>query len=482
MATALSSLPPKLIRLTAGTPPQEIKPEAGDLAARVSMVKLRLAKAAFTSQGDAKLVPKLYEDYVKSIVGVLQMTLALAGAEAPPLSLPALPSVELPLIHPVRLADQQLLLCFADADNEGVSQLGEVQGGHLQLLIAGDNTEAVLDRCSQVVLPWRPPTKGWAAAFLLQLKKLVDLKQRKGAAVVEKVFQVEKAIDLNTKADALSMEIQGISLEEVSAAMVTKIEQKVSVLVPALQSSQSNHARIQEEADHIKIGVVRVLEIEALIQSLAELKNAIQGAGQEQQEGRLEGLLWEVKKHASETARRVVEVPAAALRATGAAGERRYGSGQWLTVRQPDDQWADIQVTTDDASPNCAGLELLHPWNHAPRELPQQEYEIMRDWWLKTLVAKHSDITDALTGKRLDVLQQCVAINLDGAESATVHDASSLSKWLHNCHADRCKGGAVDTPAAALLTGPPAAGKTSLVSQVCACASYVSPLLSLLNN
>ena len=96
MTTALSSLPPKLIRLTEGAPPQEIKPEERDLADRVPMVKSRLAKATFTSQGDAKLVPELYEDYVKSIVGVLQTTLALAGAEAPPLSLPTLPSVNPP--------------------------------------------------------------------------------------------------------------------------------------------------------------------------------------------------------------------------------------------------------------------------------------------------------------------------------------------------------------------------------------------------
>ena len=64
------------------------------------------------------------------------------------------------------------------------------------------------------------------------------------------------------------------------------------------------------------------------------------------------------------------------------------------------------------------------------------------------------------------MLQQCVAINMDGAEEGDVRDASTLQKWLHTCHADRCKGGAVDTPAAALLTGPPAAGKTSLMSQV----------------
>ena len=59
LTTALSSLPPKLIRLTEGADPHEVKPEERDLADRVSMVKSRLAKATFTSQGDAKLVPEL---------------------------------------------------------------------------------------------------------------------------------------------------------------------------------------------------------------------------------------------------------------------------------------------------------------------------------------------------------------------------------------------------------------------------------------
>ena len=190
----------------------------------------------------------------------------------------------------------------------------------------------------------------------------------------------------------------------------------------------------------------------------------------------MEGLLQKLKEHASETARRVVEAPAVVFRATGAAGERRYGSGQWLTVQQSDGLWADVLVSTDGAQ---SGHDLsLHPWNHAPRELPQQDYEVLREWWMQTLVVKHSDITDALTGKRLDVLQQCVAINMDGVEAADVNDASSLSKWLSTCHADRCKGGAVDTPAAALLTGPPAAGKTSLMSQVCAANICVVSLLT----
>ena len=431
MTAALASLPPKMVRLATDTKPEEIIPEAGELGARVSMVKSRLGKATFTSQSDAELVPTLYEDYVKSIVGVLQTTLALTGAEAPPLtlSLLPLPSVKVPDASPLRLADGQLLLWIADAGGEGGSQLGEVRGGRLQLLLAGGDAEVVLDSCSQVVLPWWPPAEGRDAALQLEVKKLVELK---------------------TRADALSMEVQGLTLKRVTEKSMKAIEQKVNALVSAFEGET-------------KPDVERVIRIDALRQSLASVTSTTSS-----KDAKLsDSMLQELKRHASETARRVVvEAPAVVLRATGAAGERRYGSGQWLTILQSEGLWADVLVSTDGAQ---SGHDLsLHPWNHAPRELPQQDYEVLREWWMQTLVVKHSDITDALTGKRLDVLLQCVAINMDGAEAADVNDASSLSKWLSTCHADRCKGGAVDTPAAALLTGPPAAGKTSLMSQVCA--------------
>ena len=429
MTAALASLPPKMVRLAMDIPPEEIKLEAGELDARVSMVKSHIGKGIFTSQSDAKLVPKLYEDYVKSIVGVLQTTLALTGTEAPQLSLPPLPSVKVPDASPLRLDDGQLLLWIADASGEGSSQLGEVRGGRLQLLLAGGDAEVVLDSCSQVVLPWRPPAEGRAAALQLEVKKLVELK---------------------TRADALSTEVQGLTLKGVTEESMKAIEQKVNALVSAFEGET-------------KPDVERIIRIDALRQSLASVTSTTSSKDKTKLS---DSMLQELKRRASETAQRVVEAPAVVLRATGAAGERRYGSGQWLTILQSEGLWADVLVSTDGAQ---SGHDLsLHPWNHAPRELPQQDYEVLREWWMQTLVVKHSDITDALTGKRLDVLQQCVAINMDGAEAADVNDASSLSKWLSACHADRCKGGAVDTPTAALLTGPPAAGKTSLMSQVCA--------------
>ena len=54
-----------------------------------------------------------------------------------------------------------------------------------------------------------------------------------------------------------------------------------------------------------------------------------------------------------------------------------------------------------------------------------------------------------------------------GADIAKdVKDASGLSTWMLALHAQRCAGDEATRPLAALLTGRPAAGKTSLLSQV----------------
>ena len=123
--------------------------------------------------------------------------------------------------------------------------------------------------------------------------------------------------------------------------------------------------------------------------------------------------------------------------------------------------WHDTKVADGSLPP-------LHPWNHAPRELPASSFDALRTWWAASLKAQHSHIADALSGRGMDVLQQCVAINMDaeGTALSVINDAQSLAEWLHSLHAERCTGGATETFSAALLTGPPAAGKTSLLSQV----------------
>ena len=132
-----------MLRLAADKGPLEIKPEAGNLADRVSMVKLRLEKGSFTSESDHKMVPKLYVDYVKRIASQLQATLALASAEDTQLALPAIPCVREPVADLLKLVDGQLLLQLSNAairrdGGEGASSLSAKQGGlqPYELLVA----------------------------------------------------------------------------------------------------------------------------------------------------------------------------------------------------------------------------------------------------------------------------------------------------------------------------------------------------------
>jgi hypothetical protein len=111
----------------------------------------------------------------------------------------------------------------------------------------------------------------------------------------------------------------------------------------------------------------------------------------------------------------------------------------------------------------------LHPWNHAPRELPHRAFETLRDSWTAQLLMQHSHITDFVSGKRLDTLQQCVALDLESegrGRAMDVADVEDLGAWLHNRHKAFLLGEATTQASAALLVAAPAAGKTTLLSQL----------------
>ena len=91
-------------------------------------------------------------------------------------------------------------------------------------------------------------------------------------------------------------------------------------------------------------------------------------------------------------------------------------------------------------------------------------------------------VLDALTGRKLHVLTQCVAIGVTlRAPEATreaevvgeivgeiVGDASSLSLWMRRAHDVCCAGGPVRDPPSALLLGGAATGKSTVMAQVLA--------------
>ena len=181
------------------------------------------------------------------------------------------------------------------------------------------------------------------------------------------------------------------------------------------------------------------------------------------------------------------------LRATGMAGARRYAAGQLLTVCVSG-EWRDIEVvsapstargehclraidTSVHTPPNEFSCELT-PWNHAPRQLPSADFESVRVRYERTMHAQHASIVDALSGTRLDVLKQCMPIEVKeegtgkglwGASVgrlSKVKEVQSLVMQLREWHAQQCENANATGPACVLLTAPPATGKTCLMSQI----------------
>ena len=90
---------------------------------------------------------------------------------------------------------------------------------------------------------------------------------------------------------------------------------------------------------------------------------------------------------------------------------------------------------------------VLHPWNHAPRELPQAAYDSLHEWWMQTLRRTHARVTCPLTGEKLDVEERSLTDHINtsvtpGPSSSThpraaqptglasIFDVPGLSRWL----------------------------------------------------
>ena len=412
MQSTLDSLrlPPKLLSLTTGKQTEEVQLqlESTELQGRVEQVVARVRKAMFTSQQDETAVPALYKSYVEKIASVLQDMLALDGGvdETQNDSVAGSGSAGVLAVASLHPADGQLLLLPNAASRrddgvEGTLTLCRSEGQGLRPALAKQLAEVgqpTFDGCSQQVLPWRPPTA------------------RDGNALVRVLDALR---DLNTQSLGASK----------SAA------KKAAASAASMLQTISNDAS----------------------PALAE---AIRHAGQELR-----------LQTEPVTLDQLVGFAVPLLSATGATGWRRYGAGQLLTIRGAAGQWTDVEVVGAE-QPNSAKHRLrthergervleLHPWNHALRELPSTKFQEALGQWKASLRKDHAHIFDAVLGTQLDVLKQCVTIDVSGgaADLTGVKDMVGLSAWLQDLHQQRCEGSEVTEPTAALLTGPPAAGK-----------------------
>jgi Ran GTPase-activating protein (RanGAP) involved in mRNA processing and transport len=442
----LDQLQPKVFALSskADATPIEVEAIENDVAADIE----RINKSKFTSKGDKPKVISLYMEYVHNTVGALQKTLGslqmLASGSATAAPAEPLPQVDAPAASPLRLAEGQPLLLLSSQGSSagGGPRFGVVDatGGRVAAAITGgEDVELAWDRCSQAVLPWRPPAAGWDAAFVGDSRALRDL--------------AEPARRLAHDARRMESESALRAVGERAREIADGLTRCQSIAHAAREAGGAVRSCVDAAATLFK--TQRLGDPTQLQAALGNVRAAVE---------RLQPVALEAAL-------------TAALRSSGASGARRYAAGQPLTVRMAGG-WRDADVATAGADGLCHLLTFLegsgeppatltlHPWNHAPRELPHAAFEAMSRWWTRELRKQHSQIFDALSGSPLDALQQCVAIEVMGdADLAGVRDVRGLSDWLHSLHASRSRGEAIAAPGAALLTAPPAAGKTTLINQ-----------------
>ena len=432
MQRALKLLNPKMYALDSATPPVPVvaNPDEINMEAQVK----RINESKFTSKGDHPKVVQLYQDYVSTLAETLQDTLALV-APIPPTpravsQLRPLPVVNIPPVAPLHLAAGQVLLLVS----AGETQFGVVDasGRRVQRTLSGGDTELVLDACAQAVVPWRPLGAGWGDALLRDVEGMRSLDGRL----------------LRTQARSLAPPYEeGLRALGVVAASVVEAAARQSTI----------------KAVAVEAGAAVRFHIEKAVAATVEEQKRV-ASGSLADTGKLEVQVEAVR---TAVARLHPEaLAAAALHTSGGVGARMYAAGQKLTVRHVGG-WHDAEVGKGGVVWLEGGRTVdLHPWNHAPLELPSDGFEKVRDWHLNSLRVQHSHIIDALSGQRLDSLQQLVAIDVKGGSSSAVRDASTLSVWLRKLHEERVIGGALETPPAVLLTAGPAAGKTTLLSQL----------------
>jgi Ran GTPase-activating protein (RanGAP) involved in mRNA processing and transport len=441
----LDKLPPKMLQVRSGHSLEPVDLSAGRLETRVAEVVARIEGATFTGKGDKAMVINLYKKFVDRIAGalarLLPKMLATHGATAAPPE--PLPQVDAPAAAPLRLAEgQPLLLLSRDAGGGPRFGVVDATGGRVAAAVTGgDDVELAYDRCSQAVLPWRPPAAGWEAAFVGDARALRDL-----AEPARRLADDARRMESESALRAVGERAREIAHSAARCQAIAHAAREAGGAVQSCVDAAAALFREQKQGDRTQLQA-----------ALGKVREAVE---------RLQ----------------LEAVVTTALRSSGASGARRSAAGQPLTVRTAGG-WRDADVATVGADGLCHGLTFLegsgeppatltlHPWNHAPRELPQVAFEALRVWWTRGLRAQHGGIADALTGHRLDALQQCVAISVTGdaaaeAEAAAISDAHGLLGWLLAQHNAQLEGRTAEAPRAALLTAGPASGKTTLLSQV----------------
>lgn len=312
--------------------------------------------------------------------------------------------------------------------------------------------ELRFDACSQVALPWRKatPKQGTSLHLLHDLRVLRWLDER-----VRSHQDTATAANETLQGKATADAIRGLC-EDVKRSTDT------SIIIPG-----------GEEGARMQLKMLKLATSRACLDGFAARVRDCRAAT--------------ARMLARETGRFRSDA-ACALIASEMASVRRYGAGSPLIVRQPaynDDEgvlvpakWIEAEVKAAKGTDGTHKLSLggrlvevrLHPWNHAPRQLPLGAFEALRTWWVAFNRDAHTKLRDPICPLRAqhDYFDLTVRVRSSrDARSASVIDARGLTYWLHAMHARLREGAAaVPSPSIALLTAPPAAGKTCVARQV----------------
>ena len=229
-------------------------------------------------------------------------------------------------------------------------------------------------------------------------------------------------------------------------------EERLKVRRSALEQDEESF-RLARQEQEIRAHVVSVRDFETDEQQLAESIRAI-----------LSDACGELERDAPRWA-------CAQLHCLHASGARVYAAGQRLfTVKNGKRCDVTVVMTSEDepvaASPlnDCSRLSVqsqrvkadgkesvvelvLAPFNHAPSVLPASVFDLLLGRYSRVLQAQHAGIVDALSGRRLNVFDQCVPIQVvrgDGESDANagdplqgVKEVDSLAAWFTHTQAER---------------------------------------------
>jgi hypothetical protein len=137
---------------------------------------------------------------------------------------------------------------------------------------------------------------------------------------------------------------------------------------------------------------------------------------------------------------------------------RSMSTSAGLTAQQSDDAAYEGVLAS-------LGYSAAEAQNALVVARPPSDPDELSEWYSGMLRVQHAHITDALSGRRLNAITECVAIQMKGVDPAgkplDVKDVEGLSAWLRGL-----QNSAPGPLRCALLTAGPAAGKTWMMSQL----------------